>query len=435
MKALKFILSMMLLVFIFTACSQNNQKDSQSNGNQENGDSSSKKTVITWMQWWKSELGEDVLNEVKAAFEEEHPDIELKIEDLPFSQYHDKLINLNMADNAPDIFVMQPAWYREFIQIGLSAPLDKFYNDMPEEFRTGIEGPLWVESGGYHYGMPLFTGNIALFYNEDKFNEVQVAPPTTWEEVIEVSKKLTNTGNSQYAFTGNIGVEPPTPAQYEIWPLILQAGGSIVEDNRATFNSKEGVEALEFYKDLVKKYEITTPGELSAGEKEKRSNFSAENTAMMYEGPWGIAIQKQSNPELNFNVAPLPTNKTTGTFVGGGLLGISDNSPNKEAAWKFLSFMGGVEGQLLWAELGSYFPHNNQALEDPIITEDENLQVFSQQLKMENAIAVDMYLPEANNLKKIFLSEIQKFISDEKTAQEALDAAAEKWNETLEKYK
>ena len=85
---------------------------------------------------------------------------------------------------------------------------------------------------------------------------------------------------------------------YEIYPLLLQAGAKLIDTttNKAVFNSPEAVAAVEWYIDRMREDKISVPGVLSNGEKEKRANFASGNIAMMFEGPWGIAIQKQLNP-------------------------------------------------------------------------------------------------------------------------------------------
>ena len=130
---------------------------------------------------------------------------------------------------------------------------------------------------------------------------------------------------------------------YEIYPLLLQAGAKIIDGstNKAVFNSPEGVAAIEWYLQRVNKDKISVPGVLSNGEKEKRANFASGNVAMMFEGPWGIAIQKQLNPNLNYDIAPLPAGKTTGTMVRGSLNALTTQAQDKDAAWTFMRWISG----------------------------------------------------------------------------------------------
>ncbi|MGG1596453.1 ABC transporter substrate-binding protein [Paenibacillus naphthalenovorans] len=445
MKKSTYVLPMVSLMVFIAACSPPSaapasqqktpdEKRPQQSVEQKNDQNANAKTTITWLQWWKTEVGEEPLKQVKEAFEQENPDIELNIEDLPYAQVHDKIITLNLAGSPPDVITIQSPWVIEFAEAGISYPLNDFFNQMPEDYKKGVEGPLWVPWKNNYTGIPFYTGNVAQFYNKKKLEAANVKPPETWEELLEVSKKLTDPSKKQYALTGNISAEPATTATYEIWPLILQAGGKIIENNRAAFNTEQGVKALEFYKSLVKQYKVTTPGELSAGEKEKRANFSSENTALMFEGPWGIGIQNKANPGLEFGVAPLPKGVTHGTVVTGSLLGISAKSKQKEAAWKFISFMGGVKGQLIWAKSANYFPHNKEAMKDEFVQNNVMLKVFANQFEAGNAVGVDLYLPLSSDLRKVFMNEVQMFVSDKKSAKQALDDAAAEWNKVFEKY-
>lgn len=393
------------------------------------------KTVVTWLQWWKTEVGEKPLLDLEKAFEAKHPDIDLVIEDLPFGQVRDKIMTLHAGGNVPDVITTGSPWVAEFAAQGITTPLDDYYNKMPEDFRTSNDGPYWSTWKGKHYALGFITGNIALFYNKKLLSAANVKVPTTWDEYREASLKLADPSKNKFAFTGNMAAEPPATINTEVWPFILQAGGQLVGDGKALFNTKEGVEALEYYKALIKTHKVATPGELSAGEKEKRANFSAENTAFMFDGPWGIAIQKTANPKLEFGVAPMPKGKTGGTIAGGTAIGMTAKGKNKDAAWKFMVFMMEPETQINWAKATNNFPHNKKALKDDFIQKDPLLKVFADQAEQLKPINPDLQMPESSNMRKILITEVQNYLMDKKSAQQALDDAAAGWNKVFEKYK
>ncbi|WP_240415235.1 ABC transporter substrate-binding protein [Paenibacillus periandrae] len=423
--------------FILSACSApsgvvNNNNPAPSTGA---AGVSKAKTKVTWLQYWKSEVGEKPLNDLKAGFEAKNPDIELDIQDMPFSQMHDKLVTLHAAGNVPDLILLTSPWVAEFAASGITEPLDTYYNAMPKEFQTSNEGPYWSPWKGKHYGMGFITGNTALFYNKKKLAEANLTPPTTWDEYRSASIKLADASKNKFAFTGNMASEPPSTINTELWPFILQAGGKLTENNKAVFNSPEGVKALEFYKGLIKTDKVATPGELSAGEKEKRSNFSAENTAFMFDGPWGIAIQKTANPNLDFGVVPMPKGAVGATIAGGGAIGMMSKSKNKDAAWKVMTYMMEPSTQIAWAKATNNFPHNKTALKDDYIQKNPLLKVFADQNESLKPINPDLQLPESTVMRKIMINEIQNYLTDKKTAQQALDDAATGWNAVFDKYK
>ncbi|QNF30187.1 extracellular solute-binding protein [Metabacillus elymi] len=262
-----------------------------------------------------------------------------------------------------------------------------------------------------------------------------VKPPTTWDEYLKASIALTDSSKNQYALTGNIASEPASTINTEVWPLIYQAGGTLIEDGKAAFNSSEGVKALEFYKSMIKDHKVATPGELSATEQDKRANFSAENTAFMFDGPWGIGIQQSANPDLDFGIIPMVKGETTGTIAGGGALAITTNSKNKDAAWKFIEYMVQPDIQEAWAKSANQLPHNKAALDADFIQNDPLLKVFAEQSIEVNPINPDLQMPESTNMRKIMINEVQSYLMGDKTAQEALDDSAAGWNEVFDKYK
>ncbi|KMY50999.1 hypothetical protein AC625_16890 [Peribacillus loiseleuriae] len=423
-----------VLILLLTACGPPSTGNKVNNDvNQNNTPGKNGKVQIHWLQHWVNEQGPDKINKVKAAFEAENPDIELIIDDLPFAQEHDKILSLDLAGTPPDIITTSGAWLTEFAEAGIIDPIDDYVAQLPEDYQNAIEGPMMQPYKGHLYGMPITNGNMALFYNKKLLKDAGVDVPETWDEFLEASIKLTDKSKNQYALTGNLAAEPPTVISYEVFPFILQAGGKILENNRAVFNSPEGVKALNYLKDLIKTEKVTTPGELSAGEKEKRANFSAGNVAFMFEGPWGVAIQKKLNPDLDFGVAPLPKGEQTGTIAQGSVLSLSAKGKNKEASWEFIEFMGSEEGQLLWDQATNFFPYNKETMNNDFFKKDPYLSVFVNEFETFDRVEViDHYLPNAVDLRKRFTVEIQNFINGKKSAQEALDDAANYWNKAFE---
>jgi len=398
---------------------------------------SGEKTTVTWLQWWKGEQGEkgaELFAKIEKGFEEQHPDIDLVIEDMPFGEAKTKIVTTHAGGIPPDVITLSSPWVAEFAAAGIVTPLDDYFQAMPEEFQKANVGPYWVPWKGKHYSMGFITGNQALFYNKRLLAEANVKVPTTWDEYLQACLALADPSANKYCFTGNIAAEPPATINTEVWPFMLQAGATLIKDGRAAFNTPEGVQAWEFYKSLIKEHKVATPGELSATEQDKRANFSAENTAFMFDGPWGIGIQQSANPNLDFGVAPLPIGKQAGTVAGGGALAIPSASKNKDAAWKFIAYMMDPNLQIEWAKVTSNFPHNKKALEHEFIQGNPMMKVFADQNNALNPINPDLQMPESSNMRKIMIEEMQNYLTDKKTAQQALDDAAARWNEIYAKY-
>ena len=68
------------------------------------------KAEVRWFQWKTTEVGEKLINEVKAAFEKDNPDVTLTLVDSPFLGFHDKVITLFQAQILADVVMAQVDW-------------------------------------------------------------------------------------------------------------------------------------------------------------------------------------------------------------------------------------------------------------------------------------------------------------------------------------
>jgi multiple sugar transport system substrate-binding protein len=395
------------------------------------------KTEVRWFQWKTTEVGEKLMNEVKAAFEKENPDITLTLVDSPFLGFHDKVINLFQAKILADVVMAQVDWPVEYAELGILEPLDLFIGKEPKPFMDNIFPTFHKKWRAKQYYLPIETGPVALFYNTSIFKKAGIgAPPKTWDEYVAIAKKVTNLDQKIFATTGTMSAEPPTNLTYDVYPLIYQAGGDVIDEatNKAVFNSAAGVKAIQWYVDLMNVHKVSVPGILSNGEKEKRANFAAGNIAMMFEGSFGISIQHQMNPSLQFDVAPMPKDATTGTVVRGAVNCMTTQAKNKEAAWKFLRWMHGPAGIELWSKGSGSFPSRKDVAEQAWFKDKKLFQVFVQQLLLPNAKSPNLGMPNAVQLNKVLTVEIQNVLQGKKAVKPALDDAAAEWNKVLAQY-
>ena len=83
--------------------------------------------------------------------------------------------------------------------------------------------------------------------------------------------KLTDPEKGRYAWMCDLSMVPTNGVYYYFVNLLTTAGGKFLDKTnwKALFNSDEGVEALEFIKDLDQKYKVLYPGTLQNTEREK----------------------------------------------------------------------------------------------------------------------------------------------------------------------
>ena len=166
--------------------------------------------------------------------------------------------------------------------------------------------------------------------------------PETWEELVEIAKKVTtdkrkgvgialNSGSAQWAFTG--------------FALQNSADGKnlMSEDGKKVFfNTPENVEALQFWMDLQKKDKVMAEGIVQWTD--LPAQFLAGEVAMIYHTTGNLSnIAK--NAKFNYGVAFLPGHKRKGAPTGGGNFYISSkiSKEKQKAAWKFIKYLTTAE--------------------------------------------------------------------------------------------
>lgn len=391
------------------------------------------KVEITFYEWITEEWSDEfVRTQLIEPFETAYPDIKVTRLSSTYAVSHDKYITLFQGEELPDVMYMIPEWYIEFAALGMLYPLDEFME------RDGISRDEFVAASmpeweGQIYAIPTNAGCSAIFYNKRLFEEAGVEPPKTWEEFIEISQKLTKPEENQYALDASLSQAPPDGPWYEFFPWLYEAGGVQIENGEAAFNSEAGVKALQLWVDLINEYQVVAPGAEVNTYKELRDHFAAEQTAMHLDGPWFLPIVRQTNPDLDFGVAPFPQDVQDGHSSGGQMIAISSQSEKQEAAWEFVKFMTSEEINLKIAEKVGFVPTRKVNLEKPFITDDPYLKAFAEIMTMPNTRPTGT-VPEWANLSKVVALAMQEAVAGVKTPQEALDDAVAAWNEVLPKY-
>ena len=428
MKKSFVVLMIMLIVcsgFIFAA------GGGQSSGKAGSTAAPAAKTDIRWIEWKSPEIGAPIIQKMISNFNAQNPEYNLTNSDRPFNGFYDNLVTQAQARNLPEILLIQVDWVGAFAKDGIIQSIDPMIAKEPATFMDQYYDAFKQTVGGKKYYLPIHSGCVGMFYDPAILSKEGIsAPPATWDELLSVAKKVTH--GDQYAVTGTLASEPPTNLSYDIYPLLFQAGGKLVDANmKPAFNSPEGVKALEFYKQLV---QYSVPGVLQNGEAQKRQNFPQGKVAMMFEGPWGVPIQTGFNKDHKFIVTTLTKGVTTGTIVRGSLLAIPTTTTGKklDGAWAAIKYLSGPEGSEIYCSGSGDLPANKIAAARPFVTENPYMKGFLAQMDLPNANALP-HLPYQVELNRLLTIEIQQFISGNKTAQKALDDAAAKWNELLSK--
>jgi multiple sugar transport system substrate-binding protein len=283
----------------------------------------------------------DELDATIAAFEAEHPNINVEYETQAFGDYFTKLQTVVAAGTAPDAFELNYENFVTYAEKGALADLTPLLA-ADSGFDPAIYNPTALAAfthDGKQYGLVESFSNVVLFYNKDLFDAAGVEYPTadwTWEDELAAAQKLTN---AEAGVWGDFA-----PIQFwEFYKTIAQNGGSILSDDKATvtIDSPENVETLKWMVDKVATYKVT-PSDVDMAGQSDGDLFKAGKIAMLRTGIWmfGDFIE---NAKFNWDISlePGKSQKAHHFFANG--VAISANSAHPQEAYEWIKFLTSSE--------------------------------------------------------------------------------------------
>ncbi|HHY47715.1 MAG TPA: sugar ABC transporter substrate-binding protein [Firmicutes bacterium] len=391
------------------------------------------KGTLTLWEWHMTEIP-DIVGPLYQKFEQEH-DVKLLIDSPPFGDLPKKFMIAGEAGQLPDLGELWAAMLvPEFAEKGFLEPLDPYIEkEGGAKFLAKFQPWSITYYKGKIYSLPIFAGNIGLFYNKTMFKNAGIgAPPKTWDELVEVSKKLTNPAKHEYGLALNGGDEELLLC---LTPFIAQNGGRVGRvGGKLWINSPETVGAIQFVIDLVNKHKVV-PSYVTTPYRVARELFRTGKAAMLYDGSWSIKFVEEKNPTFEWGTAVLPKGKTTGTGVsiGDTEFGMFRSCKDKELGWEFLKFITSDESNYFWLSRTLILPANKATW--PKIQDQPYLKPFLDQMNLPNAIDVYRELPpQVPQALEVFKVEMHNAVLKKKTAQAAMDAVADEWNKLYKEW-
>jgi multiple sugar transport system substrate-binding protein len=181
----------------------------------------------------------------------------------PYFGLLEKIRNsLRSSSGQYDLVLMDSIWLAEVYGGGFLTPitkvnpsfkLDPAVADFGDSLYWDPKRSLFRKDSGDMLGLPI-TGNVQLmYYRKDMFDAAGLKAPRTWDDVRAASDALK--GKVEYPYV-TAGVREL--ALNRAVPYMMSAGGGVFKnpgdgDYTVIFNSKESLEGLKAYIDLVKR--------------------------------------------------------------------------------------------------------------------------------------------------------------------------------------
>jgi multiple sugar transport system substrate-binding protein len=370
-RLVQLFLSMFLLVSILTGCT-NGAKDKGKEGAVE-------------IVFWQPDLAtwQPLYEELIKNFNDEHPNIRVKMANIPEEGYFEKMNTAFAAGKGPDMWV---GWYSvdEYAR-GYIAPIDDYIQmdkfDMDQYFQPITEARLKGADGKY-YGLPRDASMSAVLYNKDIFDKYNVPYPKddwTLEDFRSIAAKLTHPDDKIYG-TDMVGDE---------WgfitgaPLVWNMGSDLISEDgwkvKGIMDSPETIMLFEYAQSVLKDGS-NIPSSIMANLSGDHAGFTTGTVAMSAGDLWGFNTIK--DVPFNWGVVTYP--RVSSSMDQYGWLDVVNwhmnaKSKHKDETWEFMKYMSSEEvGKSVAKEL-TWGPPLKQTWIDAGLTDDEHLGVFYKQ--------------------------------------------------------
>jgi multiple sugar transport system substrate-binding protein len=355
-KVLVSLLCVLVTVGLLAGCS--------GKGNGDSGDKVTLRMIESLTSPKRTELIQAMVTKFKAA----NPNIKVEFISPPFDQADNKIRTMLGSDEQLDVLEVRDLTVAEFVNNGYVEPLNA-YTDKWKDFGTVSAVSKSVGTvGDKLYFVPNGLYERQMFYRSDWLKEAGLNPPTTWQELYDTAKKLTDPAKNRFGFSfrGGAGSNGTTDA------MILAFNGDKVnlddsmftKDGASIYSTPEAKAAMELYLKLYK--DASPPDSINWGFQEQVQAFTSGVTGILLQDPDVIQSLQEKMTEGTWATAPLVTGPTgKALFAAGGAgWGITSKSKHKEEAWKLIEFLSSPAENTAFSKDYGLIPIHTSATED-----------------------------------------------------------------------
>ena len=385
--------------------------------------------TITLDFWAMGSEGERV-QALLPAFEQQHPGIKVRVQPIPWSAAHEKLLTAHVGGTLPDVFQLGNTWLPEFVALRALAPLDDV---LSAEAQADIfQGVLAANRlHGHLYALPWYVDTRLLFYRADLLQQAGVArPPQSWDEWLDAMQSLR-------AHTGVAPLVLPFSEWQTLIALGLQQQAELLRDDGryGAFSQPAFREAFAFYIRLFQDGLAEVGGELRVGNLYQA--FADGRVSMLVSGPWNLGEFERRMPTAvqdAWATAPLPVPAGAAypgiSIAGGASLAIHAASQHPQAARALLLFLSAPAQQLEFYRLTGDLPVRKSAWIMGNLQHSPRIDAFWQQLQQVQGVPP---VPEWERLASLVMRHAERVARGLESQEQALAAMDKEADAMLEK--
>ncbi|GAA4193291.1 sugar ABC transporter substrate-binding protein [Microbacterium oryzae] len=391
------------------------------------GSDSGGDVTIEFAQWWEPELPDGEFRALIDKFEEKNPEITVDLVSGPYASTKEQLFAGAASGTMPDVVGLDGAWVNDFASQGVITDLTAL---MAENDYDDSELASQIKVDDKTYMIPVVNFVYPMFTNDDLLAEAGVdAPPTTREEFADAAEKITALGGDTSGWVLPLSLEAPNGVQNDVMSWVWASGGSMLKDGQPDLTNDDVTSATEFIGDLWDSGVIAS-GSFTMKEQDKVEEFTNGRVGMMIDSLAHINLIRETNPDLNFSISALPAEEgyegERGIPYASWGIGVAENSENKDAAFKLVSFLMSEETNSELSTMANAFPGNTNSV--PAFVEDDDLFAKAFEIYQAGYPANEFTgLPVAEELMRQLGEQLQSALDGQQSIPDALEKAQASW--------
>jgi len=377
---------------------------------------------IRFLGWMLAEtFAAEKMQEIIDIFQEENPNIIVEPIGVQFYDMRQRITTMVGAGDPPDVFQSYIIWTPAWAKMGAIEPLDQY---MPSSWQSDLMNLKNGQVDGVQYAVTHAPGVEVFFYNKTVFDQAGLdpnTPPATWDELVADVEKISELPD----VVGLAQTTQKEPSSFYWWlPYLWGFGGDLWDDKmNVILNNEAGVQWATWAKEWADQEYMSSGIDGFT----MRQVFGQNRAGFILDGPWLKGQLREISgkgeaydEEWGMTMLPAgPGADQPWLATADHQLAIATQSPQKEAAWKFVEFLLRKDIASKYYEDLGMSPSMKSTYDNPVFAEDPYIQAF---LQAADYVRPFNFGPEWPVVSDFWMQALQEVLNG-RDPQEALSAA------------
>ncbi|HPF88570.1 MAG TPA: extracellular solute-binding protein [Candidatus Limiplasma sp.] len=291
-----------------------------------------------------------VMEEIIADFMALNPDIKITLTSV--SDSGTVLLTRIATNEMPDILNVYPAEdkYKAMFDDGLMLDLTD------EAFMSNVSDTMLDMSAynGRQYALPMTLSSYGIYIRTDIFEELGIAEPATYADLLAACKTLYDNGYDAFALPNKDVGNVAQRLERTIGVLNHDSDEEFQKIASGEMNVEDSATIRGFAQMCLDIAQYSTPDSLGLDYESAVADIVNGKAAMMFSGTWMLSTMQAANPDIAVKLIPIPSPLSDELSVPVNIdtsFAVSSSCKYPEQALKFIEYLSTTEVAQKYYEL------------------------------------------------------------------------------------